>query len=182
MLRATVLLLIWIACGLARAGDIRLEAWPARVPTPSLRLTATDGKPLDLAALRGKVVLLNYWASWCEPCVNEFPLLSELARGTASSQGLVVIGVNFKESLTTIREFQSRYGSDFPIVQDKTGEHFKQWTKGVLPTTVLIGRDGRARWRITGELDPKDASFTKALDQLLREGAAGHASGKIVVK
>jgi thiol-disulfide isomerase/thioredoxin len=176
-----IMMMTLASCG-ALADSFRIEKWPERVPTPNLRARAINGQPLDLSGLRGKVVLLNYWASWCEPCVNEFAALETLSQGEAAGRGLVVIGVNFRESIAQISDFQSRHPASFPIYADRAGEYFKQWTRGVLPTTVLIGRDGRARWRITGELDTKSVKFTKALEQLLREAVPTDGSSGIVVK
>ena len=166
----------------AHAEKFQLEPWPSKLRTPPLKLTSLDGKPWDATQLQGKVVLLNYWASWCEPCVNEFPALASLANGNDAGKGLVVIGINFKESGATIRDFQARHGSGFPVYVDRSGQSFSQWTKGVLPTSILIGRDGRARWRISGELDISDARFSKVLKQLLQEGAADHEPAKIIEK
>ena len=68
-----------------------------------------------------------------------------------------------------IREFMVRHPIAYPMLQDSAGVHMKSWTKGVLPTTILIGKDGRARWRIAGEIDTADPRFIKALQPLLRE-------------
>ena len=160
----------------------RLERWPERVATPSLAFTSLDGDPVVLSAWRGKVVLLNFWASWCEPCVSEFPALSALASSDAAGRGLVVVGVNYKESARSIREFQARHAGNFPVFLDKTGDALRQWTRGMLPTTILIDRDGRARWRITGELDTADPAFLRRLEQLLREHPAGNAANENIVK
>ena len=176
-----MLLMVLASCS-ALADGFRLERWPERVRTPDLRAPGINGQLLDLSSLRGKVVLLNYWASWCDPCVNEFAALSTLAESGAAGRGLIVIAVNFRESIAQISDFQSRHSVSFPIYVDRTGEYFKQWAKGVLPTTILIGRDGRARWLITGELDTKNRNFNKVLEQLLREPAPGDASSGIVVK
>jgi len=175
-------MLLVLASGDARADSFRLEKWPQHTPTPDLRVLDIDAHSLDLLSLRGKVILLNYWASWCEPCVNEFAALNALAESEAAGRGLIVIGVNFCEPISKIRQFQALHRARFTMVVDKTGESFKQWTKGVLPTTVLIGRNGRARWRIIGELDTKNPKFAKVLEQLLQEAASGNASSEIIVK
>ena len=75
---------------------------PANKPAPPVALTDREGKEWDLDALRGKVVLLNFWASWCGPCIEELPFLNELASDPAMAGRLVVPGVNFKESPATV--------------------------------------------------------------------------------
>lgn len=158
-----------LAHGLPLAAEFQLERWPARLPTPSLKLRDLDGRPWDIAALQGKVVVLNFWASWCEPCVNELPIFNALASTQAAGENPIVLGVNFKESSSVIRDFMSRHRIAYPVLLDGAGEHLTSWTKGVIPTTILIGRDGRARWRITGEIDMTDPRFIRALAPLLRE-------------
>jgi thiol-disulfide isomerase/thioredoxin len=149
------------------AWDIILRKWPEKSATPALKLTSTDGREWDLQQLRGKVVVLNYWASWCGPCVDELPLLNRLAEKNPDK--LAVLGVNYKESRSAIERFSAAHPIRYPILMDKTGEHFKTWSNGVMPTTVLIDRNGRARWRIVGELDESDPRFRQALDKLLTE-------------
>lgn len=164
---AALLLTAALASAPLQAREIVLRAWPARTATPQLTLRSLDGRTWDLAALKGKVVLLNFWATWCGPCVDEVPVLNKLAQDPALKDRLVVLGVNFKESDSTIQRFATQHQMAYPLAQDLTGEHFKRWSNGVMPTTVLIGADGRARWRVIGELDDTDTGFRKALDALL---------------
>jgi thiol-disulfide isomerase/thioredoxin len=158
-----------LAHGLSLAAEFQLQRWPSQLPTPSLKLRDLDGHLWDTADLKGKVVVLNFWASWCEPCVNEMAMLNSLASTQAGVESPVVLGINFKESSMAIREFMVRHPIAYPMLQDSAGVHMKSWTKGVLPTTILIGKDGRARWRIAGDIDTADPRFIKALQPLLRE-------------
>lgn len=146
-----------------------LRPWPASQATPAFTAADAAGKQWKLADLRGKVVVLNFWATWCSPCVEEVPALNALA-GERADQ-LVVLGVNYKEASWTVDRFAQAHPARYPLLLDKSGELFKRWTTGVMPTTVLIGRDGVARWRMMGPLDTDNRAFAEALDKLLAEPA-----------
>lgn len=162
-----------IACMLAgvagssAAADAQLRSWPARQATPALRLAGLDGKPWDLVQLRGKVVVVNFWASWCAPCVDELPVLNALARQDPAR--VAVVGVNYKEPLDSIERFAGARPFAYPVLRDRSGEMFKAWTAGVMPTTILVDRQGRARWRSAGEIGAGDTRLKAAIDGLLAE-------------
>ena len=154
-----------LSAGAADAKDATLRPWPAGQPTPALQLTGLDGQPWDVATLRGKVVVVNFWASWCGPCVDELPVL----KGLAGRDGVAVVGVNYKEPLDTIERFTQDHPLGYPVLRDRTGDAFKRWTPGVMPTTILVDRTGRARWRTVGEIPPDDTQLRAAIDALLTE-------------
>jgi thiol-disulfide isomerase/thioredoxin len=155
------------ASSAAAADTGALKPWPAKQKTPALRLSALDGKDWDLASLRGKVVVVNFWASWCGPCVDELPVLNQLARKDPA--GVAVVGANFKEPLDTIERFAAAHPFAYPVLRDRSGEMFKAWTAGVMPTTILVDRQGRARWRSVGEIHAGDPGLQAAIDALLAE-------------
>lgn len=151
----------------AGAADALLKPWPAGQKTPALRLSGLDGKDWDLARLRGKVVVVNFWASWCGPCVDELPVLNALAR--RDPEQVLVLGANYKEPLDTIERFAGAHPFGYPVLRDRSGEMFKAWTAGVMPTTILVDRQGRARWRSVGEIKAGDTRLQAAIDGLLAE-------------
>ena len=126
--------------------------WPTGRATPELSLPGLDGTPWTLAAQRGRVVALNFWASWCEPCRAEMPSLAALAQ-RHERDGLVVVAVNHKEGVGTIRAYTERVPVDLPILRDADGRAARAFDARVFPTTVLVGRDGRAAFSVVGEAD-----------------------------
>jgi thiol-disulfide isomerase/thioredoxin len=169
LVAGSLFLLAVVASAPLPAADMLFRPWPDKLPVPPLKLVDLNGQQWQLESLRGKVVLLNFWASWCAPCVDELPALNELAASPAAGSDLVVLGVNYKESADTIARFSQAHPFRYPILRDKSGDAFKAWTNGVMPTTVLIDRTGRARWRVIGELAPGDQRIGRELARMLQK-------------
>lgn len=121
-------------------------------PAPDFTRTTLDGKPVVLSALRGRVVLLNFWATWCAPCQAELPRFAAWQRQYAA-QGLSVVAVSMDDGPEAPRALVRRIKPDFPVVMgdDELAEHYG----GVLglPVSFLIARDGTVVERIEGETD-----------------------------
>jgi thiol-disulfide isomerase/thioredoxin len=126
--------------------------WPAGKPVPPLALPAHEGPAIDLAGLRGQVVVLNFWASWCEPCREELPSLELLATRHAG-QGLAVLLVNFRETDRAIRRFLEAQALSLPILRDGDGGAAKDWGVRIYPTTFVVDRQGRVVFSVIGEVD-----------------------------
>jgi thiol-disulfide isomerase/thioredoxin len=144
------------------------EALPWLGPTPGLRLPDLDGRTWDLAAHRGQVVLLNFWASWCEPCRAEMPSLEHLAR-RHEADGLAVVAVNFKERAAQVKHFLAQVPLALPMLLDADGAAARAWQARILPSTVLIDRRGRARRLVRGELDWTGPAAAALVAPLLSE-------------
>lgn len=145
--------------------------WPADRATPPLALPNHDGGRWDLADARGRVVVLNFWASWCEPCRTEMPSLELLAH-RHERDGLVVMAVNHRETDTAIRRFLDQMPISLPILRDVDGAVARDWGVRMFPTTVLVGRDGRARFSVIGEADWLAPDLRSLLAPLFAERAA----------
>lgn len=143
-------------------------------PAPDVELKTTDGKPLKLSDLRGQVVLLNFWATWCVPCRSEIPGLNEMQRELAG-RGFKVLGVSTSDSAELIREYQKDVRQDYTVAVGDDGVANK-YSVGVLPTTFVIDRQGRIRNKVIGE--KSRAEFEAIIAPLLDEQATAALNGK----
>ena len=154
----------------ARAQPVRpahvVRPWPAGKPTPAFALSDTEGKAWSLEALQGKPLLLNFWASWCEPCRTEMPSL-ELLATRHERAGLVVLAVNYQEALPAIRRFLELQPVSLPILLDPDGATAAAWTPRVFPATVLVDRLGVPRVQVLGGLDWLGAEARALVEPLL---------------
>jgi thiol-disulfide isomerase/thioredoxin len=109
-------------------------------PAPALAGVDTQGRSVDLASLTGKIVVVDFWASWCEPCQEAMPGLDQLAADYAEQ--LVVIGVSVDDDPEDARAFVERVGVQFPIVHDKAHSIAARWAPPKMPTTFVIDPAG----------------------------------------
>jgi len=123
--------------------QLRLVRYRSGTKPADFRGPTLDTRPVSLAALRGKVVLVNFWATWCVECRPELPVLERLHR-ELGSRGLAVVGVNARERRETIAHYVREIGLSFPVVLDPDGAIAAQYGVIGLPATFLIDRDGRA--------------------------------------
>jgi thiol-disulfide isomerase/thioredoxin len=137
---------------LAFALVLALPAHAAMPVQPSLKVTTLDGKTFDLAAQRGKWVIVNYWATWCVPCIKEMPDISHFV---ATHKNVTAIGLAYDDSdPADIRAFVAKHPVVYPIAQvtlDKPAKDFDE-PRG-LPTTWLIGPDGKVAKQFIGPVD-----------------------------
>ena len=138
---------------------------------PDVSLTTVDGKPLKLSELKGQVVLLNFWATWCVPCRSEIPSLNAMEKDLAA-RGFKVLGVSTSDSAELIREYQKDVPQNYTIAVGDDGVANK-YSVGVLPTTFIIDRAGNIRHKIIGE--KSRAQFEALVRPLLDEQPAAAA-------
>lgn len=120
-----------------------LVDYRAGTQPPDFTGRTVDARHLSLADLRGKVVLINFWASWCLECRPEMPVLDGLHRDLAS-RGLAIVGINAREDARAIRRFADELHLTFPLMLDSAGKINDLYGVIGLPTTFVVGRDGRA--------------------------------------
>src|SRR5437879_4375710 len=136
---------------------LNLSTYPRATRPPEFNGSTIDGRTVSLASVDGKVVLLNFWATWCEECRPEMPMFERLHREFAA-QGFSVFGINARERAATIRAYANELRLTFPLVLDAKGEINTAYGVVGLPATFLIGRDGRAVARAVGPRDWSSAS------------------------
>ncbi len=141
-----------------------VQPWSRKHPVPTLPLQDQSGKSWQLAQLRGRAVLLNFWATWCEPCRAEMPSLQALAAREADR--LVVIAINLKESPEAIARFVQSAGLQLPVVRDAQGEIAKAWGIRIYPSTVLVTDTGQVLGVVRGALDWAGPDGTRLLAPL----------------
>jgi cytochrome c biogenesis protein CcmG, thiol:disulfide interchange protein DsbE len=173
---AALAALFWLRLG---DGD------PSRIPSaligheapqivlPALAGLNDDGKEvpgLDPAVFKGKVTLVNVWASWCIPCHDEAPLLTELGK----DKRLQMVGINYKDTPDNARRFLGRYGNPFGVVGvDGHGRAGIEWGVYGVPETFVVGRDGTIAYKLVGPIMPEniDAVLRPQIEKALKAGS-----------
>ena len=159
-----VALLLAIALA-APAAAQPLKPWSGAAP--ALKLADLEGRRHDLAAYRGKVVLINFWATWCEPCRDEMPSIERL-RASLEGRPFAVLAVNLAEPEPRIRKFLDTVALRFTVLLDRDGQAARAWQAKLLPATYIVGPDGAIRYRHLGELDWSRADVREAIVKLMK--------------
>ena len=175
VLFASLAALFWFRLG---GGD------PSRIPSalighpapptalPPIEGLTSNGAPvpgLDPASFKGKVSLVNVWASWCVPCHDEAPLLTELAK----DKRFQLVGINYKDAADNARRFLGRYGNPFAIVgADGNGRAGIEWGVYGVPETFIVGRDGTILYKLVGPITPEaiETVLKGEIDKALKAG------------
>ncbi len=158
---------LFLASGANAAG---FEARPA-APAPGLEAPDLAGTPRTLADYPGKVVLLNFWASWCPPCVREMPSLERL-RVKMAGRPLAIVALDSAEQREDVDAFLERMKLGFPILLDPDGVNTRRWKVFALPTSFLLDAQGRVRYVLTGPTEWDEGEALAVIESLLAEQAA----------
>jgi peroxiredoxin len=139
-------------------------------PAPAFAGTTVRGEPLSLADLRGRVVLLNVWATWCEPCREELPELEKL-HTSLGPRGLTVLGVSIDAArdAPTLRDMIASFGLHYPVIHDERNIIGAPFKIIGYPASFVIDRAGVLRWRRDGLLQPGDPELAAVLEAALSE-------------
>ncbi len=162
MRRLLALLLLVVALPLAAAPFAPYKGGPL----PPFTLPDLDGDPWSLKAARGNVVVVNFWATWCPPCVAEMPALERLQKMFAGHP-LQVIAVNVGQEPYDIALFLRQLPVDLTILLDSKGSTQKGWKVRGLPTTVILDAEGKVRYHVAGQREWDSPEIVAALRELL---------------
>ena len=135
---------------------------------PDFTLKSVEGENLKLSEYRGEVVLINFWASWCGPCRQEMPVLSEL-HNKYKALGFTVLGVNVEEDSSKARKLLQELPVSFPVLLDNESIVSRQYDVIAMPSTVLVDRDGNMRYLHKGYKPGLEAVYQQQVRDLIRE-------------
>jgi len=150
------------------AGGELLRPVAEPFPAPPLVLPDLAGGRVDLASRRDRVVLVNFWATWCPPCVEEIPSLNRLHERLAP-RGFEVLAVDVGETWEQVQEFLRERPVQFPVLLDTSGESFKRWKAYAFPTSLLLDRQHRVRYAVYGAFAWDSPEVVEIVSRLLDE-------------
>lgn len=153
----------------AHARDAHLKPWSGEA-TPELKLKDVDGNAHDLREYRGKVVLVNFWATWCEPCRNELPSIMQLRQHFAGKP-FEVLAVDAGEGEAQVKKFLRTVPLSFPVLLDIDSTAMRDWKVRGLPVSFVVDASGHIRYSFLGELDWTDARTADEIGALLPDKA-----------
>jgi peroxiredoxin len=157
--------LILVAALALPAHGQALKEWKGGA-TPALELEDVDGKVHRLADYKGKVVLLNFWATWCAPCREEMPSMQSLGE-SLKSRPFAVLAVNVGEGARAARDFAEKMTLRFPILLDRDMKTTRAWSARVLPASFVIGPDGKVAYSYLGAIDWNSPEVKTRLERLM---------------
>lgn len=156
-------LLVWFGSGAAQA------AMPAVGSiAPGFTLKSDNGKNLKLGELRGQVVMINFWATWCSPCRQEIPHLNRLQERYRKA-GFALLGINIDDQPRAAREMMQKLGVVFPVLFDTDKRVSRLYDVGAMPSTLLIDRDGRIRYIHLGYRPGYEIQYDNQIRELLKQ-------------
>ncbi len=162
-----MLTVLWFYPLLAAAGD--LFEVPAGI-RPELNLPDLSGQPRNLGEFTGKVLLINFWASWCRPCIEEVPGIQRLIEVMAEKP-FAVLGVNVGEAERRVQTTVKRLRMEFPVLLDKDSAEFNSWGANVLPTAYVLDGSGQVRYIGRGPVEWDRADIVELLGELVAQQA-----------
>ncbi len=137
-------------------------------PAPDFTLTDMQGQPVSLSQFHGKIVFLNFWASWCPPCREEMPAMERLNQVFAD-RDFVMLAVNTEQDIQAVRTFLERNPHSFPVLLDPQAQAQQLYRVFRFPETFLIDKDGRILEHYLGARDWSSVQFLRYIDSLIKE-------------
>ena len=147
----------------------KLKIYQGNPLPPALKLKNLHNKFVDIKKLKGQVILVNFWASWCPPCVHEMPSMQRL-QSRFSNKPFTILGVNMAEEEKTIRHFlKTKVKINFPVLLDIDGAALKSWGVFAFPTSYVIDKKGQIRYALFGGVDWETKDIVKKISALINE-------------
>lgn len=153
---------------LAVVFSVSIQAKEMSGPAPDFTLPAIDGSKVKLSDLKGQVVMLNFWASWCGPCRQEMPLLNDIYKHYKKA-GFVLLGVNLDESIDDAEGFMKKTPVNFPVLLDSDGKVAGLYKNQAMPSSYFIDRKGNLVHLHQGYKPGEEAEYKKVIKKLLAE-------------
>jgi peroxiredoxin len=157
-----------LGAALGLGAGVCSAALTTAAPAPDFTLRSMDGQNLRLGEQRGRVVMVNFWATWCGPCRQEMPHLNRLYEKYRTS-GFVLFGVNVDEDTRNAAAVATKMGLKFPVLPDADKKVSKQYDLSAMPSTVLIDRDGKVRHVHRGYREGFETMYDQQIRALLKE-------------
>lgn len=150
-----------------------LKKVEADVATPELKLESLDGKTVDLKDYQGRVVLVQFWATYCTPCRKEMPSMNNLMKKLAESKTpFKILAVNMGETKEEVQKFVDEVKPEFTILMDSKGEHVQAWNVFAAPSNFVIDGKGKIRYTLFGGVDWDSDDIVNTIKQLAADTAA----------
>lgn len=163
-----VLFLVGVVVLFASCGKKSEVAEEIGAPKLDIRDVRT-GQALDLSQLRGKVVFVNFWASWCPPCKEEMPSIEALHRGLLNNDAFMMVTILYKDDVKTAADYMHAYSYTFPLFTDNDGNSAKRYGVTGVPETYIIDKKGALRKRVIGPADWNSSEARTFINSLLSE-------------
>jgi peroxiredoxin len=166
-----VAVMVLLAAGIsppAGAAGMPLGEMKAARPAPDFTLPDLDGVPHTLSAYRGRVVMVNFWATWCPPCRKEIPSMQR-AWKILKGQGVVMLAIHVGGDVEDVAQFTYDYAVEFPVLMDRDSDVIDAWPIRGLPTTIIVDKNGVMALQAIGSREWDDPATLKRILQLREE-------------
>ena len=167
-IKHAIKLLGFFSLGIIMSFSFNAQAQSVEGAAPDFTLKSNQGKNIRLQDLRGEVILLNFWASWCGPCRQEMPLMNDIYE-EYKDLGFTILAVNVDEDSADADRFLKAVPVDFPVLYDSDSKISEMYQVDAMPTTVLIDRDGNKRFHHRGYKAGYEVEYSKQVKALVRE-------------
>lgn len=148
--------------------DIYLKTYQGNIAPLAIKLHDANGQLTQRNDYRNKVTVVNFWATWCPPCIEEIPSLNRL-RKLMQGKPFELISINYAEDKSTIKGFLAKVNVDYPVLLDQDGSFAAQWNVVAYPSTFVIGKDGKIKYGVNAAIEWDNPQLVTKINQLLAE-------------